>query len=87
MSYIHYKYEIVEGRVCGTCVHYRQHYVFTGGEFTTLWYGHCRCPRRKIRTPDQVCDYWEPVKDSPCPDDLLPQGAPPAGPTFSVMRK
>ena len=33
---------MVEKRVCGTCVHYRQHYVRTEqGNYYPLWYGHC----------------------------------------------
>lgn len=52
-----YKYEIVDGQVCGTCVHYRQHYIYREDSYFPLWYGHCHCPRRKIRTPDQVCTY------------------------------
>ena len=61
-----YKYEIVDGQVCGTCVHYRQHYIYRDGSYFPLWYnGHCHCPRRKIRTPDQVCTYWEPIPHGP----------------------
>ena len=28
-----YKYEIVDGQVCGTCVHYRQHYIYRDGSY------------------------------------------------------
>ena len=34
-----YKYEIVDGQVCGTCVHYRQHYIYRDGSYFPLWYG------------------------------------------------
>ena len=37
---------VVEKVCCGTCVHYRQHYVLSeGGRFLPLWYGHCHVPR------------------------------------------
>ena len=36
---------MVEKRVCGTCVHYRQHYVRSReGYYIPLWYGHCIHP-------------------------------------------
>ena len=39
---------MVEKRVCGTCVHYRQHYVRTEqGNYYPLWYGHCIHPWRR----------------------------------------
>lgn len=57
-----YKYELVEGKVCGTCIHYRQHYILSEGEYDALWYGHCRCPRAKKRAPEQTCAFWEPAE-------------------------
>ena len=54
------RYVIVEKQCCGTCIHYRQHYVLIeGGRPYPLWYGHCHTPRRKYRTPDETCPYWE----------------------------
>ena len=45
---------MVEKRVCGTCVHYRQHYVRSReGYYIPLWYGHCIPPGRGPRGP--VC--------------------------------
>ena len=39
---------MVEKRVGGTCVHYRQHYVRTEqGNYYPLWYGHCIHPWRR----------------------------------------
>ena len=39
---------MVEKRVCGTCVHYRQHYVRSReGYYIPLWYGHCIHPWRR----------------------------------------
>lgn len=56
------RYVVVEKECCGSCVHYRQHYVLTEhGRPFPLWYGHCGTPRMKRRTPDEVCPYWSPV--------------------------
>lgn len=59
-----YKHEIVAGEVCGICVHYYQHYIFRHGKYSAIWYGHCRCPRPKRRTPEPTCSSWEPAKIS-----------------------
>lgn len=52
---------IVEKEVCGTCAHYRQHYVMMEcGKFWPLWYGHCHVPRwGKHPSPDQTCPHWK----------------------------
>ena len=52
---------IVEKEVCGTCAHYRQHYVLgEGAKFWPLWYGHCHMPRwGKHPAPDQTCPHWK----------------------------
>jgi hypothetical protein len=51
---------MVEQRVCGTCVHYRQHYIRTPqGMYYPLWYGHCARPRRRHPAPDFGCENWE----------------------------
>lgn len=53
------RYVIVEKSCCGTCVHYRQHYILQeDGRPYPLWYGHCHTPRAKRRTPDEVCPHW-----------------------------
>ncbi len=53
------KYKIVEQTVCGTCKHYRRHYVrYEAGRFTSLHYGHCVYPRIKQRDPGQTCPHW-----------------------------
>ena len=53
------RYVVVEKSCCGTCAHYRQHYVLLEhGKFAPLWYGHCKAPRRKCRTPEEVCPHW-----------------------------
>ena len=58
-----YKHEIVAGEVCGICVHYYQHYIFRHGKYSAIWYGHCRCPRPKRRTPEPTCSSGEPAKN------------------------
>ena len=47
---------MVEKRVCGTCVHYRQHYVRSReGYYIPLWYGHCIHPWRRHPEPELGC--------------------------------
>lgn len=56
------RYVVVEKSCCGTCVHYRQHYVLQeGGRPYPLWYGHCHTPRAKRRTPEEACPHWAPA--------------------------
>ena len=61
---------MVEARVCGTCIHYHQHYVRVGeGSYQPLWYGHCGVPRRRHPTPEDGYPHWaerepEPVSRS-----------------------
>lgn len=51
---------MVQAEVCGTCVHYHQHYVMLpSGRPLPLWYGHCTMPALKGRNPDQTCEHWE----------------------------
>lgn len=40
---------MVKAEVCGTCAHYRQHYVLVDKErcYMPLWYGHCNLPMYK----------------------------------------
>lgn len=50
---------MVEERVCGTCAHYRQHYVRSReGHFFPLWYGHCTLPWPRHPSPEQGCARW-----------------------------
>ena len=52
-------YVIVEKKCCGTCVHYRQHYILSDcGRPFPLWYRHCVFPRLKDRRPDETCPHW-----------------------------
>lgn len=51
---------MVEAVVCGTCIHYYQHYVL-GDRLKPipLWYGHCSMPKIKVRRPGETCEHWE----------------------------
>lgn len=54
------RYMIVEKACCGTCIHYRQHYILTEQcRPYPLRYGHCGTPRVKHRALDETCPYWE----------------------------
>lgn len=50
---------IVEVQTCGTCAHYRQHYILGDyGRFRPIWYGHCQAPQARRPLPDGVCPKW-----------------------------
>jgi len=54
------RYIVEEKEVCGTCEHYRQHYIMGfEGKMRPLWYGHCGVPRGKRRAPDESCPHWK----------------------------
>lgn len=51
---------MVQADVCGTCIHYHQHYVLMPkGGWMPVWYGHCGKPRMKGHSPDETCEFWE----------------------------
>lgn len=56
------KYEIVQGRVCGTCQHFRRHYVQWNASayFYALNDDGCVYPRLKKRTSEQTCAHYAP---------------------------
>ena len=58
---------IVRAQVCGTCVHYRQHYVLSeGGLLEPLWYGHCHVPHQgRYPQPDGTCPHWKAYREEP----------------------
>ena len=58
---------IVRAQVCGTCVHYRQHYVLSeGGRLEPLWYGHCHVPHTgRYPQPDGTCPHWKAYREEP----------------------
>ena len=59
------RYIVVEKSCCGTCVHYRQHYILDpNGKPYPL---HCHTPRMKRRAPDEACPHWKPEEgQAPC---------------------
>lgn len=51
---------MVQDLVCGTCIHYHQHYVLSDRQkLIPLWYGHCSFPKLKDHRPDETCERWE----------------------------
>ena len=60
---------------CGTCGHFRRHYIWLPGQFSPLGVGHCVHPRAKDRREDQSCPLWvprspeqDPPTDAKAPD-------------------
>lgn len=52
-------YEALPVEQCGTCAHFRRHYVRIGTDFyLPLSYGHCVYPRQKKRRDDEDCPRW-----------------------------
>ena len=52
-------YEKLPAAVCGTCRHFRLHYICREGTYLPLLYGHCVFPRSKARSVTQTCPHWE----------------------------
>lgn len=51
---------MVQAEVCGTCIHYHQHYVLDRRQkLIPLWYGHCGMPRFKETRPNETCEHWK----------------------------
>ena len=48
--------------VCGSCAHFRRHYVKIGSIYSALAYGHCVYPLLKKRTDGQTCPHWAPAE-------------------------
>lgn len=46
--------------VCGSCVHFRRHYINCSSEFYPLSVGHCVCLRPKDREEGSTCPSWKP---------------------------
>lgn len=52
-------YEALPVERCGTCAHFRRHYVrFGGAYYFPISYGHCVYPRPKKRREEERCPYW-----------------------------
>lgn len=63
-----------ETKVCGDCVHFRQHYVKLGIDYySPIEYGHCTYPRCKRRTTGDTCPRWEPAAEEESTSLLLPE--------------
>ena len=52
------KNEQFAGSCCGTCLHFRQHYIKWGKGFMAQDWGHCKYPRLKDRDVEAVCKHW-----------------------------
>lgn len=52
-------YEALTVERCGTCKHFRRHYVLIGEAcYHPINYGHCAYPLRKKRREEEHCPYW-----------------------------
>lgn len=52
-------YEALPVEQCGTCEHFRRHYIRREGDFyIPLDYGHCVYPRSKKRRAEERCPRW-----------------------------
>lgn len=57
---------VVEQELCGTFLHYHQHYVMLReGKFLPLWYRHCGVPGVKNREPNETCPHWAGKQEEP----------------------
>ena len=64
------RYYMVEAEVCGTCIHYHQHYVLSMGQiFSPLWYGHCGRRGMRHPQPDDVCPHFTKLEKEPASKD------------------
>lgn len=56
----------MEEKTCESCLHYRQHYVKAGEEYTSIHYGHCVYPRRKRReAAAPACPHYKEKAEDP----------------------
>ena len=55
--------------VCGTCVHFVQHYLKSGVSFHPAPSGHCTYLRIKYRAVDQTCSNWQSGSPKAEPED------------------
>lgn len=49
-----------DSAVCGSCAHFRQHYIRyrNSSYYVPISYGHCVYPERKRRRTEEVCAFW-----------------------------
>lgn len=54
-------YTAMDAAVCGSCAHFRRHYIkLSETHYTPLTYGHCIYPRLKKRSAESACPQWAP---------------------------
>ena len=52
-------YTAMDAAVCGSCAHFRLHYIKVGYRFFPLAYGHCIHPRSRKKCRDHLaCPHW-----------------------------
>lgn len=57
-------YEALPVERCGTCIHFRRHYIcIAEGFYSPLSYGHCVYPKPKKRREEERCPYWSAAQE------------------------
>lgn len=57
-------YEALPVERCGTCAHFRRHYIRVGeGYYIPILYGHCVYPKSKRRRDEERCPHWSAVQE------------------------
>ena len=57
-------------KTCSDCLYYRQHYVYSCGDYHKIPYGHCTKPRLHKRMSDApACQHFDPTS----PREELPR--------------
>lgn len=57
-------YEALTVKRCGTCEHFRRHYVrIADGFYSPLSYGHCVYPQSKKRRDEERCPRWSGARE------------------------
>ena len=59
----------MENTKCGSCTHFRQHYILDRQSCRAISCGHCSQPRLKHRRPEQsACPHYVPCAGNDLPD-------------------
>lgn len=59
-------YEALPVELCGTCIHFRRHYVCVeGAYYSPISYGHCVYPAPKKRREEEHCPHWSAAQEDP----------------------
>ena len=56
-------YEALPTERCGTCAHFRRHYVRIGEGYFPIAYGHCVYPKPKKRRDEEHCSRWSAAQE------------------------